>query len=199
VLWVRSHRREDSIVWQGSHPAGIVAPGERWVGVEWGHGIFSAYVWWPVQGMGTGDHRWLVHSFDDPRRGFAYRRGVLRRTEAEALWRLGFGAWGTDHYSRDGRFLFGSRNYGVPFWFLCALFAVIPCVHLVQRLLVRRRRTKGLCPTCGYDLRATPGLCPECGTIPPAQKEWRLQPPVADRSDPGSIHSSLSRSPHDPT
>jgi len=34
VLWVRSHRREDSIVWQGSHPAGIVAPGERWVGVE---------------------------------------------------------------------------------------------------------------------------------------------------------------------
>ena len=37
------------------------------------------------------------------------------------------------------------------------------CVRAVRR---HERSKGGLCPSCGYDLRATPGRCPECGHVP---------------------------------
>lgn len=44
----------------------------------------------------------------------------------------------------------------------------LPAAHLLllTAALIRRRhrRSKGRCPTCGYDLRASPARCPECGT-----------------------------------
>jgi hypothetical protein len=52
-----------------------------------------------------------------------------------------------------------------PAW-LCALaFAVLPLTRFAGRFR-KRRPAPGLCPECGYDLRATPERCPECGTIP---------------------------------
>ena len=54
----------------------------------------------------------------------------------------------------------------VPYWLAAAIFAVLPAIHVRRRLLLwrtRARRLAGLCPRCGYDLRASPGRCPECG------------------------------------
>jgi hypothetical protein len=61
--------------------------------------------------------------------------------------------------------------YGVwfPFWLAVAAFAIIPSLRIAaiaNRIRHKNRKRAGLCPSCGYDLRATPGRCPECGAIP---------------------------------
>jgi hypothetical protein len=55
----------------------------------------------------------------------------------------------------------------IPWWSLLLLFALLPASRWVVRRRTRAKVRRGLCPTCGYDLRATPGRCPECGTTPP--------------------------------
>ena len=49
---------------------------------------------------------------------------------------------------------------GIPHGLVAALAMILPAVWTGSWL---RRRRVGLCPQCGYDLRATPGRCPECG------------------------------------
>jgi hypothetical protein len=56
-----------------------------------------------------------------------------------------------------------------PWWFI-VLMTALPLLVIASRYIQRQRRIRsGLCPTCGYDLRATPDRCPECGIV--AQKK----------------------------
>jgi len=60
-----------------------------------------------------------------------------------------------------------SRRYyvlRVPHWLIITLAAGFPLRLALRRSLRRRAFAAGLCPACGYDLRATPARCPECGT-----------------------------------
>ena len=51
----------------------------------------------------------------------------------------------------------------IIYWPLIPLTLVLPAVYVKQKTRRLRRLRFGLCPACGYDLRATPGRCSECG------------------------------------
>jgi hypothetical protein len=54
----------------------------------------------------------------------------------------------------------------VPIWSIAAVLA-IPSGGVIVHRIRQSRRPPGLCPSCGYDLRASPGRCPECGILQP--------------------------------
>ena len=58
-------------------------------------------------------------------------------------------------------------SVAVADWLICALLGTAAAPLFARGWLLRRRRARrGLCPACGYDLRATPDRCPECGAVP---------------------------------
>jgi len=62
------------------------------------------------------------------------------------------------YVGRQGGF-FRGPVLGIPDWFLILVALLLPL-----RWLKKPRTRRGICSSCGYDLRATPDRCPECGT-----------------------------------
>lgn len=60
-----------------------------------------------------------------------------------------------------------ARIIVVPLWLPFVLTLIMPLVWGRSWISKRRRRAKGLCIRCGYDLRGSDERCPECGAPTP--------------------------------
>jgi hypothetical protein len=90
-----------------------------------------------------------------------------RRPEPQLRWFPGLDVGAFDAYGGPSDPMYARVWYVKPAYpLLAVLFTLAPAVA-AWRWRRRRLRSfkKGLCPACGYDLRATPDRCPECGHI----------------------------------
>jgi hypothetical protein len=160
ILWSRSYRLSDRVTWtrESGHTSLRSAQGRV---------VFALY-----QADRTGrpdDVRRLKYDRDAAYPATLERLGVFflcsDATVKLVHWdRAGF-AWAHRRSSRD---LIVTAV--APFWSVALATAASPLgwttLRLRARRRARRRKNSGLCPACGYDLRATPYRCPECGAIP---------------------------------
>ena len=182
ALWVRSYRWYDTFDHATVEPErfnGDVGFGtftvqrvrHRGVSSHWGRVAF-------LQSAGYADSRAIKREFPDG--GWSYQTGRAAPGGPAPVvaggvhWdTLGFGrrrhTWTAQFgTSNTPGFTFSISEWWVPHWLPCLVTAIPPamaCMRLVRGRRRRRRARRGLCPSCGYDLRATRGRCPECGTV----------------------------------
>jgi hypothetical protein len=98
-------------------------------------------------------------SFSTEWRGYGYWSG--RSTTTTTEWYEGTdGSWGT----RSNSIVFENFCIRLPFCLIAGLFGAYPTWQLALWNRKIRRRRRGLCVYCGYDLRGlVEPRCPECG------------------------------------
>jgi len=94
-------------------------------------------------------------------------RPVMVRNTDRFAWNFPLSRWWQFFGISYGREpTLGLTRIDVPHWVVTGAFAGPGWVLLRKRVASRRARRLGLCPACGYDLRANvSGVCPECGQV----------------------------------
>src|SRR4051794_6865758 len=106
--------------------------------------------------------------------GWAYSSEPLGGTTMTSWLKPGADAWRMagliyqPEIQADLHQIVHARVWVVPLWIPALAAGALPGLWCARRWRRWRRTRSGLCPACGYDLRATPGRCPECGTVPTA-------------------------------
>lgn len=97
-----------------------------------------------------------------------YSKGWAKRRPDWAF--LGFDFAAYPFSSSNGqlgspRVLLQVKTLHIPYWPVVIVFLLVPAIWLSVWLKEFRWHKSGVCPRCGYDLRASPDRCPECGTF----------------------------------
>ena len=180
-LWVRSYFVHDFVAVHGEYVGPSTGPGEfesGWHRTTWdstrGRVRFSSshrQDGWRIAGK-TGEvpplpPRKVTHTRITPHLQDNYKWVT---TGPEGAWnRRGFFAWRREVLAARTGDAVRTRYavYGTPYWAPALVLGICPVWWTIWRARRRRRCVAaGLCPSCGYDLRATPGRCPECGMAP---------------------------------
>jgi len=164
VLWVRSYRPVlDYIVWRGDTTLMAQSKGGRlWLQVWEGADPLPT---WPAR----VDLGWVLRGTTNPpyQPKTPIEVGYSPPPPSRSNF-FGFDWLDSDFgTSRDGKPLGTWRMLAVPHWSLLAGAALPPGAWVIGWSRRRVRNRTGLCPSCGYDLRASRERCPECGAVNP--------------------------------
>jgi hypothetical protein len=174
ALWMRSHWTYDAFAWSRWWYTGRQYDGVMYQ-CEWARGVggFSVYrlTAFPAAPGSRRSDGWSRSS------GSADDFDV----KTDTRWRrLGFGMLdsGPSSVGNVGGATVSYRTWWVPLWFLTLLLASPLVISFVtsRPLRARRRRARGECVTCGYDLRSSPERCPECGTLVLSPRQRETEP-----------------------
>jgi hypothetical protein len=163
VFWIRSYFRSD---WY--HYVVIDPPRRTWTQYSLNSNKGSLYVSYFSFRFNADDRFQDYVRLREAPAGFSYQGYEPRDNRHLAgpgLRSLGF-RYNSEYSTPDASGTYDFPNASVPHWFVALVTTLLPATRLY--LIRRRRRQKraGLCPACGYDLRATPDRCPECGATP---------------------------------
>jgi hypothetical protein len=172
-LWVRSHWVADHAT-LGHYVRQVQGYRETILRITSSNGVVMV-AWERLHATGLRPGTGLIESWErnHPNRWVWERKvfqGHVRQLPPPTpswLSRCGFWIHGSASQT-PGRSEWSDCSTAVPFWLLAGTCLVLPALYGSRLWRQHRRYRFGLCPSCGYDLRASRERCPECGTPIPA-------------------------------
>jgi hypothetical protein len=165
-MWVRSHLLPpENVGWVFRDDA---ARRYRSVAVVSGGGCVAVATFW-LRAPGLDEHEFGDLLGDEAENGGFWADHVPSPSRPDTFlsrWRNSWYRWGFGW--RRGRLTFPEYAYGDcmigwPYWVPAMATAIPPILNLLANGRNGRRKRRGLCVRCGYDLREPTDRCPECG------------------------------------